>query len=96
MSVTTSSELEVKDPAAILDYAMEWGDWLGADVLDTVTWSVPAGITKTDESKSATTATIWLSGGSNSVSYTISCTVTTLGGRTNKRTMTIAVGARNV
>ncbi len=94
MSVATSSELEVKDPSAVLDYSIDWADWLGADVIATSTWSVPGGITKDSDDKSATGTTVWLSGGSNGQTYDLRNTITTDGGRTNARTMTITVGTR--
>jgi hypothetical protein len=71
-----------KDPNAILDYSIDWSDWLGTDEISTSTWIVPTGITKTAESNTAQIATIWLSGGTAKTTYTLLNRITTTGGRT--------------
>lgn len=82
-----------KDPNAVLDYVIDWGDeWLATgDEIDTSTWSVPAGITKDSDSKTTTTTTIWVSGGTDGVTYDIVNRIVTTGGRTDDRTITIIV-----
>jgi hypothetical protein len=94
MSVTSSADLEIKDPAAILDYSLDWSDWLGSDVISTSTWSVPAGLTLEDSQADAQATTIWVSGGTNGVAYACRNTVVTAAGRTNVRTLTVTVGTR--
>lgn len=83
-----------KDPDAILDYTMDWSSWLdaaGGDTIATATWTLPAGISTVGNSKSLTETTIWLSGGTAGTSYAILCRITTVGGRTEDRTMQINV-----
>ena len=94
MSVTSSSVLESTVPAAVLDYSVEWADWLGADVISTSSWSVPAGLTKDSDDKSATATTIWVSGGTDGVAYACRNTIVTASGRTNVRTLIVTVGTR--
>lgn len=71
-----------EDPQDGLDYILDWSTWLGADTIATATWTVPSGITKTDESKTATTTTIWLATPARGNNYTIKCKIVTAGGRT--------------
>jgi len=96
MSVTSSNDLEVKDPAAVLDYSLDWSDWLGADVIATSSWTVGAGLTKDSDDTAATYTTLWVSGGTNGTAYSCANTITTAAGRTNKRTITITVGTRSL
>lgn len=82
-----------KDPAAVLDYTVDWDgdDWLGADTISTVTWTVPAGLATASSSNTTTTATIWLSGGTAEQDYDVQCRITTAGGRTDERTIRLLV-----
>ena len=59
-----------KDPDAVLDYSIDWSDWLtGSEVIATSTWTVPSGITKDSDSNNDTLTVIWLSGGTAGVTY---------------------------
>lgn len=81
-----------KDPDATLDYQRDWSAWLAAaddDTIVTSTWIVPDGLTKTDEANTATTATVWLSGGTAGLSYDVVNRIVTAQGRTDDRTLTI-------
>jgi hypothetical protein len=81
-----------KDPDATLDYKRSWSDWLVAgDTILTSTWIVPIGLTKTSESNTTTTATVWLSGGTVGQSYEITNRITTAQGRTDDRSIQIVV-----
>jgi len=83
-----------KDPDAILDYVIDWTAWLGADTIAASQWIVPSGLTKTAEENSSTTATVWLSGGSAGQRYTVTNRITTAGGRTEDRSISIQVKER--
>ena len=85
------SSVFTKDPDAVLDYVIDWSAWLGVDTISTSTWTVAAGITKVVDTKTTTTATIWLSGGTAGTSYTVADKIVTAGGRTDERTLTIFV-----
>ena len=78
-----------KDPQAVLDYAVDWSEWLGGDPIASVIWSVPAGITKTLQTQTDTRATAWLSGGTAGQSYAIGCRITTQAGRTAERSFRV-------
>jgi hypothetical protein len=83
-----------KDPDEVLDYQIEWADWLDGDTISTSTWTVPAGITKSNEAKSDTAAQVWLSGGTAGETYAVHNRITTAFGRTAERTISLAVGDR--
>lgn len=96
-----------KDPEAVLDYHLPWAAWLDGDTLSSVTWTVPAGLTKDSQSINAssvtidgtthaanTVATVWLSGGTAGNDYTVECKVVTAGGRTDERSFRVRVVER--
>lgn len=95
-----------KDPDAVLDYKFDWAnttnggstpDWLASgETISTRTVTVEAGLTKDSDSltDSATSVTIWLSGGTAGESYTVHCRIVTSAGRTDDRTVTIEVVER--
>lgn len=78
-----------KDPNATLDYGINWAEWLGADTIATVAWTVPAGLTQTAATNTTTSATIWLSGGTVGTRYAVACRITTTAGRIDDRTIRI-------
>ena len=71
-----------KDPNEVLDYVVDWSDRLGEDIISTSEWTVPDDITQDSDSKTDTTTTIWLSGGTVGTTYTFINRITTTGGRT--------------
>jgi len=84
-----------KDPGETLDYRIDWSDWLGdGETISTSTWTAEAGITKGADSKTDTTTTVWLSGGTAGSTYRIEDTVTTNGSRTGVRSFLIVVQDR--
>lgn len=80
-----------KDPAAVLDFLVDWTAWLAGDTITTSTWAVPTGITKDSDSKTATAAKVWLSGGTAGTDYRLTNHIVTAGGRTDERTIRIQV-----
>ena len=89
------SKIMTKDPNAVLDYGINWDahDWLGADTIipgaTGSVWTVETGITKITDSKTTTTTTIWLSGGTVGESYAVMNHIVTAGGREEDCTLTI-------
>lgn len=85
-----------KDPDDVKDFKIDWSDWLGStspvDTIATSTWVVPSGITKDSDSNDTTSATIWLSGGTDRRMYTLTNRITTAGGRTKDDCIYIRVG----
>lgn len=78
---------EPKDPAAVLDYQLDWSAWLGAtETLSAVVWRVDnpsSEVTVTAQSFTAATTTVWLSGGTvsadtqNPTLAHVTCRITT-------------------
>lgn len=82
-------ETFVKDPDEVLDYTRVWD--LDGDTIATSTFLVPTGLTKDSETNDATTATVWLSGGTAFRTYIVTNRITTTGGRTFDRSWIIFV-----
>ncbi len=85
-----------KDPNAVKNYSIDFaaeGDsfLIGGDTLATVDWNVPAPLVKTNEGKTATVATVWLSGGVSGASYTVTCHFTTVDGITDDRSFRVVI-----
>lgn len=83
-----------KDAQEELDYQVDFTSLLAGDTIATVTWTVPAGLTLESQSNTPTVATVWLSGGSDGISYTVVCTITTAGGRTFEQSVKIKIKTR--
>jgi hypothetical protein len=97
--VTTTTNIEpptfIKDPDATLDYRADWTANLAAgDTIATSTWIVPDGITKTSDASDATTATAWLSGGTEGATYEVTNRIVTAQGRTDDRSLRIRIANR--
>jgi hypothetical protein len=81
-----------KDPAAVLDYQVDWTEWLEAgDTIVTSTWTVDTGITNNLDAFTTTLTWIWISGGTAGQTYHAVNRVVTDDGRTNEWTITIRV-----
>lgn len=82
----------IKDPDAVLDYSVDWSSWLGSDEIATSTWEITgtdSDLTVTTDSKTTTATTVWLSGGTLGVIYSVVNRITTDGGRTDDRTIAV-------
>ena len=81
-----------KDPTATLDYTWDWSAWLtGSDTIASVSWTIPSGLTKTNSTNTATTATVWVSGGATGTAYVVECEITTTQGRITSRAIQLVV-----
>lgn len=80
-----------KDPNAVLDYTLDWSDWLETDTIAASTWVVDAGLTKASDSFTPTSTTVWLSGGTAGRVYEALNRIVTAGGRTADRVLIIRV-----
>lgn len=82
----------IKDPNAVLDYGYDWSKWLLSvdDTITSSTWTV-TGATADSDSHDDTTTTVWLSGGTVGTPIVATNRITTAGGRTDDRTLRIAV-----
>jgi hypothetical protein len=81
-----------QDQNEVLDYLVDWSQWLPAgDTIVSSTFTPQTGITTTNTSFTATTTTVWVSGGSSGQSYTIINDITTAAGRRGERTLTFQI-----
>ena len=82
-----------KDPNAILDYTFDWGPYLLplTDTISSVTWVVSSGITTSSPTNTTTTATVFVTGGVLDTTETLTCRITTAGGRTDDRTISLKI-----
>lgn len=82
-----------KDPNATLDYTVDWGPWLTPllDTITTATWLPEAGLTVVSSSNTDTTATAFVSGGTLETTPLLTCRITTAGGRTDDRSLTLKI-----
>lgn len=79
----------VKDPSAVLDYKFDWSDWLASgETIISKTITAEDGITVDSSSieDDATSVVVWLSGGTATENYEVTCQITTSAGRTDERT----------
>jgi len=84
-----------KTPNEVLDYTVDWRNWLGSDTISTDSWEVDTGITAGTTIDNGALRTIWLSGGTAGTTYKITNIIETVGGRTAKRSFYInTVAAR--
>jgi len=85
-----------KDPNATLDYMFDWGPYLTplVDTIQSVTWVLSSGLTKVSQSNTATTATVFVSGGALGDTETLTCRITTAGGRVDDRSIQLKIVSR--
>lgn len=84
-----------KDPDAVLDYQVDWTAWLAdGETIASSQMLAGTGITVDSVSNTATTATVWLSGGTVGEAYEVTNRITTTQARTDDRTMRIVVRQR--
>jgi len=85
----------VKDPAATLDYTLDWSRWLDTDTIASSQFTAtPNTITIANQTNTTTDCTVWLSGGQMGTEYTITNTITTAAGRIDERSFTVRIQNR--
>lgn len=71
-----------QDPDEKLDYAISYAGRMGTgDTIAVSVWTVPSGLTGSQQQMTAQTASIFLTGGTNGVDYVVLNRVTTTNGR---------------
>jgi hypothetical protein len=81
-----------KDPDAVLDYQIDWAQWLTeGDVIVASTFTPEAGITVDSTAFLDTSTTVWMSGGTVGETYKVVNHITTDGGRQDDRTITFTI-----
>jgi len=86
-----------KDPDAVLDYEFDWSAWL-TDISDSISgtpvWMLSPGLTKVSQSNTSSVAAAFISGGVLGETETVTCRITTAGGRTDDRTVNLKIVSR--
>jgi hypothetical protein len=91
------TKTKTKDPDEVLDYKLDWSDWLAEtptteDTITSSTYTLSSTrITKDSDSNDTDSTTIWLSGGTAGEEYGITNRVATNGSRTAEASFTIQV-----
>jgi len=82
-----------KDPDAVLDYTFDWSLYLTplSDSISTVSFIADSPLTTSNPTHTATTATCFVSGGVVGTSLNLTCRITTAGGRTDDRSITLKI-----
>lgn len=82
-----------KDPDATLDYTFDWSAYLTplGDTIATATFVAGTGLTTSNPSHTPTAATCFVSGGTVGDVLTLTCRITTTGGRTDDRSITLKI-----
>ena len=89
----------LKDPAAVLDYAVDWGaEYLSDDALLSSDWTVspvePEGAIVTGSGFDLLVATVQVAGGRPGRVYRVTNQVTTASGREDRRSIMLRVEKR--
>lgn len=83
----------LKDPDAVLDYRVDWSQWLNPNdsiVASTFTVVTTGSLVVDDTYFDDQTATVWLSGGDAGERYVVTNHIATSDGREDDRSITIA------
>lgn len=79
-------------PDALEDFPLDWSrDLLTGETISESDWTVPSGLTESTKSKTSTTTTIWLTGGTPGTIYAVRNVITTSAGRQFEQTFHIEV-----
>ena len=89
----------VKDPAAVVDYTVDWGaGYLSAETVSVSSFSIEpvesGGLAVEASSSDGQTASVTLSGGIAGHLYRVTNQISTSGGRTDERSLTIRIAQR--
>lgn len=85
-----------KNPDAIADYVIDWSDDLDTDTISASVWTVPEGLSSSANTYTGTSATIWLSGGTDGQVYKLVNRITTAGLRTFERDVLLRVRSASI
>lgn len=83
------------DPDAVIDFEFDWTDWLAAsETISSKVITPSDGITVNSSTIVAGVVTVWVSGATVDTVQSIACRITTNQGRTDERTIELAVRNR--
>ena len=79
-----------KTAAAVLDFTLNWASYLGFTISSSA-WAVPSGITGSNQSSTATSASIRISAGTAGLVYAFTNTITMASGQIDQEPLVITV-----
>lgn len=85
-----------KDPDATLDYTFDWTAYLAAegDLISSVAWVLSTGLLQVSAVPSTTAPSVFVSGGVLDNTESVTCRITTTGGRIDDRTAFLTIVQR--
>jgi len=87
-----------KAPNEELDYQIDWSQRLligrDRDTIDASVWTIPSGLVLENNSRTVSTTTAWISGGTLGETYALINKVTTVGGRIMEQTVMLSISAK--
>lgn len=85
-----------KDPDATLDYTFDWSAYLTAegDSIVSIQWVLSSGLVLVSQVFSSTAPSAFVSGGVLDAAETLTCRITTSGGRIDDRTAVLNITQR--
>lgn len=84
-------ERRYKDPNEVVNFGIDWADYLGSDTITGSSWEVPAGISQVSASFTDSQAIIKLSGGTLGTVYRVTNRINTSAGETVDKSIDIEV-----
>ena len=81
----------VKDPAALLDYYIDWQDFLAADTITTSTWSTTSSVILSQEGIAGAFTVVWVAGGQVGEPVELVNHIVTAEGRHDERTLGLII-----
>lgn len=89
--MSDTSNLKKKDPDSLVDYGIDWTDYLASnqDSIESSSWEVPVGLTEEGDSHTEDHTFVWLRGGTVGNTYAVTNRIVTAGGRTEDETIYI-------
>lgn len=84
-----ASYFALKDPNALLDYSIDWSEWLATatDTISSSTWILSSPLVEFTSSFGTATTIVWISGGTAGEVYDAVNRIVTFGGRQEDRTI---------
>ncbi len=84
-----------QDPDANLDWIFDWNPWLAEfETIANSEFILDPGITMTAETHTTKTTTVWISGGTEGLTYKVTNRITTNEGRIDDRSFTLRITNR--
>lgn len=84
-----------KQPAEVLDFAIDWSARLEGDAIEASAFVVPPGISAGSSSRTARETVVWLAGGDDRRSYLVVNRITTTAGREMRQAVRLKIKARS-